>query len=70
MPSIAKVAAFLVLAMCGMAHAAPETDSQLTCRTKVFRPKLDFEFRFHTNFEFIFPLRQFCDVPLRRPTAS
>ncbi len=63
MPSIAKVAAFLVLAMCGMAHAAPETDSQLTCRTKVFRPKLDFEFRFHTNFEFIFPLRQFCDVP-------
>ena len=54
---------FLVLAMGGIAHAAPELDNQLVCRTKIFRPRLDFEFRFHTNFEFIFPLKQFCDVP-------
>ena len=60
---LAKLLVFLVLAIGGIAHAAPEPDNQLVCRAKIFRAKLDYEFRFHTNFEFIFPLKQFCDVP-------
>ena len=63
MGALAKLLVFLVLAIGGLAHAAAEPDNQLVCRTKIFRPQLDFEFRFHTNFEFIFPLKQFCDVP-------
>ena len=60
---LAKLLVFLVLALGGIAHAAPERDEQLVCRAKIFRAQLDYEFRFHTNFEFIFPLKQFCDVP-------
>ena len=63
MGGLAKLLVFLVLAMGGIAHAVAESDDRLVCRAKIFRPRLDFEFRFHTNFEFIFPLKQFCDVP-------
>ena len=63
MGGLAKLLVFLVLAIGGIAHAAQESDNQLVCRAKIFRAQLDYEFRFHTNFEFIFPLKQFCDVP-------
>ena len=62
--AVGKLLAFLALAIGAIAHAAPDTDDELICRSKIFRPKLDYEYRFSTDSEFILPFKQFCDAPV------